>query len=381
MKNNTILIVDDNTTNVKVLGNLLKGNGYQVEFALDGKSAIDWIMKKDFDLILLDVMMPEMDGFEVAAILKDAPQKKDIPIIFLTAKSDEESILKGFKSGGVDFLTKPFNHSELLARVSTHVALKNAREEIKMKNRQIMESLHYAQLIQRALLPSEKLNKSFPNNFIVYLPKDIVSGDFYWINDFGSKIALVVADCTGHGIPGAFMSVLGITLLNEMISSINTIESNEILDTLRTKIKSLLGQNVEEMEDGMDLSLCLFDMNKMEVQYSGAQSVIFLVRDDLLLEYKGDRQPVGAWFCEEQFTYKTIKVEKNDIIYLFSDGIRDQFGGKNDRKLGSRLLKKLILKVNNEKMPIQGQKIRDFIEKWKGDFEQTDDIIVLGIQI
>ena len=305
MKNNTILIVDDNTTNVKVLGNLLKGNGYQVEFALDGKSAIDWIMKKDFDLILLDVMMPEMDGFEVAAILKDAPQKKDIPIIFLTAKSDEESILKGFKSGGVDFLTKPFNHSELLARVSTHVALKNAREEIKMKNRQIMESLHYAQLIQRALLPSEKLNKSFPNNFIVYLPKDIVSGDFYWINDFGSKIALVVADCTGHGIPGAFMSVLGITLLNEMISSINTIESNEILDTLRTKIKSLLGQNAEEMEDGMDLSLCLFDMNKMEVQYSGAQSVIFLVRDDQLLEYKGDRQPVGAWFCEEQFTYKT----------------------------------------------------------------------------
>jgi len=381
MKNNTILIVDDNITNVKVLGNLLKGNNYRVEFALDGKSAIDWIMKKDFDLILLDVMMPEMDGFEVAAVLKDEPQKKDIPIIFLTAKSDEESILKGFKSGGVDFLSKPFNHSELLARVSTHIALKNAREEIKQKNKFILDSLHYAKLIQKALLPTERLRKIFPENFIVYLPKDIVSGDFYWINKHSDKIVLVAADCTGHGIPGAFMSVLGIALLNEIILSTNTFDASDILDILRSKIKVLLGQNKNELEDGMDMSLCLFDMNSMQIQYSGAQSVIFLIRDGVFHEYKGDRQPVGAFLKERQFSSQTIEIKENDKIYLASDGIRDQFGGPTEKKLSSKSFKDLIFNIHNEKMITQGKKIEEFIKTWKGDFEQIDDIMVIGIQI
>ena len=381
MKSNTILIVDDNTTNVKVLGNLLKGEDYHVEFALNGKSAIDWILKKKFDLILLDIMMPEMDGFEVAAILKKEPAKKDIPIIFLTAKSDEESILKGFQSGGVDFLTKPFNHSELLARVSTHLALKNAREEIKQKSKFITESLHYAKLIQKALLPSDKLNRIFPHNFIIYMPKDIVSGDFYWINKQDNKIVLVAADCTGHGIPGAFMSVLGIALLNEIIPNKDDFNAGGILDILRTKIKVLLGQNQNELEDGMDISFCLFDLDLMQLQFSGAHSSIFLTRDEELFEYKGDRQPVGAFLVEKQFTFQTIELKKNDKIYLASDGLKDQFGGIDGKKLGSKSFKDFIFNIHNEPIANQGKKIEDFIIGWKGDFEQIDDIMVLGVEV
>ncbi len=381
MKNNTILIVDDNTTNVKVLGNLLKGNNYQVEFALNGKSAIDWIMKKDFDLILLDVMMPEMDGFEVAAIINSAPQKKDTPIIFLTAKSDEESILKGFKSGGVDFLTKPFNHSELLARVSTHIALKNAREEIKQKNKLIMESIHYAKLIQKALLSTEEFKRIFPENFIVYQPKDIVSGDFYWIHELDNKIIFAAADCTGHGIPGAFMSVLGIALLNEIVLSKRMLKADEILNILRSKIKILLNQNEAALEEGMDITICIFDFEKMKMQFSGGQSSVYLLSNGKLTEFKGDKQPVGAFLVEKEFSSKTIEIKKNDKIYFASDGIKDQFGGPNNKKLGTKNFMNLILSNHNEPMVLQGDKIKDFIKEWKKELEQIDDIMVMGIQI
>ena len=207
------------------MGNILKSKDYEVEFAIEGQTALDWIEKKDFDLVLLDIMMPGIDGFEVCKAIKDNPEKQQLPIIFLTAKTDTESIIKGFETGAVDYVSKPFNKNELLARVSTHLELKRSRDEIKRyardienKNKLITYSIQYAQNIQNATLPSpESLKEILPEHFILYKPKDVVSGDFYWISQDKGKIIVVSADCTGHGVPGAFMSILGICLLNEIV--------------------------------------------------------------------------------------------------------------------------------------------------------------------
>lgn len=206
---------------------------------MDGKKALEWTKRKDFDLILLDVMMPEMSGFEVCEHLKANSKTSDIPIIFLTARTDTESIVKGFNLGAVDYVTKPFNKSELLARVSTQVALKKSRDETLKYLKLLKDSVNYAEKIQDAVLPSpEILYDVFPGYFILYKPKDIVSGDFYWINRIKNFIYIAAADCTGHGVPGAFMSMLGITLLNEIVSKSRLDNPNQILNFLRKKIKA-----------------------------------------------------------------------------------------------------------------------------------------------
>src|SRR3972149_2489957 len=233
-----ILAVDDNPKNIQVLGNLIKNENYKVEFALNGKSALEWLQRREFDLVLLDVMMPEIDGFEVCRRIKQDPVLRHIPIIFITARDDEESIVSGFKSGAVDYITKPFKRNELLSRVSTHLELKKAREEIALKNKSITSSINYARRIQQSILPSdEMIKKILPESFVLYRPKEIIGGDFFWIHNIGDKIIVAVADCTGHGVPGSIVSMLGISLLNEIFWKKNMYNADEILRELRKKIK------------------------------------------------------------------------------------------------------------------------------------------------
>jgi len=220
-----ILIVDDNPQNLQVLGNILNNKEYEVEFATGGYQALEWLDHKNFDLIILDIMMPGMSGFEVCETIKLDSVKKKIPIIFLTASTDTDSIVKGLELGAVDYVTKPFNHQELLARVATQVKIKRSQEqitcylkEIESKNKLITYSIRYAQYIQNTVIRmNANISKVFPEYFIFFLPKDIVSGDFYWIHTFKDGIILAVMDCTGHGVPGALMSMIGITLMNEIV--------------------------------------------------------------------------------------------------------------------------------------------------------------------
>jgi len=200
--NSRILIVDDNVKNLQVLGGFLQNAGFQVEFALEGKSAIDWIGRSSFDLVLLDIMMPGVNGYEVCRSLKSELKNKDLPIIFLTTKSDHESIIEGFSVGAVAFIKKPFIKDELLARVRTHLEIKLSRDklaiylaEIEEKNRDITASIQYAKSIQEAMLKtSEPFKLAFPDHFILFLPKDIVSGDFYWFKSVGHVNIIAVMD-------------------------------------------------------------------------------------------------------------------------------------------------------------------------------------------
>lgn len=258
------------------------------------------------------------------------------------------------------------------------------RMELELKNSNITDSLVYASYMQQALLPSEDYFKSvIPESFIFFKPKDIVSGDFYWITRKGHKIFVVAADCTGHGVPGAFISMIGVELLNKLILDQNIQLPSEILGILSKGIARTFGDESEHgsalLKDGMDIGLCLIDEKKAELQYSGAFFPLYIIRDNKLTEIKGDRMSVGVP-GEMPFTNKTMKIEPGDIIYLFSDGYADQFGGPNNKKFMYRRFRHLLLTIH--KFPADEQKaiIHDSMETWRKDIEQVDDMIVIGMK-
>jgi sigma-B regulation protein RsbU (phosphoserine phosphatase) len=386
-----ILIVDDNPKNLQILGNYLRNEGFKVEFALDGNSALDWIERNEFDLILLDIMMPGMNGFEVCRIIKEDPVKQKIPIIFLTAKVDTESIVNAFDLGAVDYIIKPFNQKELIARVKTQIEIKRSRneiarnlEEIEYKNKLITYSIQYAHKIQAAVLKASRDGSHFfPEMFCLILPKDIVSGDFYWFYKIDNKVLAGVFDCTGHGIPGAFMSILGVTLLNETVIREKIIEPHLILNRLREKIIDALGQKgkISEVRDGMDGSIINYDSASKTLIYSGAFNPMYLIRDNKVIEFKGDRMTLSYHDNMSDFSCQEIRTRPDDLIYLFTDGYNDQFGGENHKKFLSAHFKELLIQHNKNPLEVQKQVLLDAHLNWRGNEEQIDDITVVGMKL
>ncbi len=386
-----ILIVDDNPKNLQVLGNYLQLEGYLVEFAINGESALDWTDRKKFDLILLDIMMPVMDGFVVCEQIKKNLLNHETPVIFLTAKVDTESIVKAFDLGAVDYIIKPFNQKELIARVKTQIEIKRGRDEIagnmqeiEFKNKLIEHSINYAHTIQTAVLKaSQNGAEYFREQFCLILPKDIVSGDFYWFNKIGEKLYAGVFDCTGHGIPGAFMSILGVTLLNEIVTREKITEPNLILNRLRHKIIDALGQKgaVMEVKDGMDGSIISYDLTTKILLYSGAFNPMYLVRDNNIIEFKGDRMPISFHDNISEFTYQEINTRPNDLVYLFTDGFIDQFGGENEKKFLRKQFKQELLKIHKNPMAVQKEMLLITYNNWRGNGDQIDDITVIGLKL
>jgi sigma-B regulation protein RsbU (phosphoserine phosphatase) len=386
-----VLIVDDNPKNLQVLGNYLQNEGYKVEFALDGKSALDWIGRTEFDLILLDIMMPGMDGFEVCRIIKSGQVNQKTPVIFLTAKIDPESIVNAFDLGAVDYVIKPFNQKELIARVKTQIEIKKGRDEIaknlkeiEYKNKLIKYSIKYAHTIQAAVLKaSQNGSDFFPEMFCLLLPKDIVSGDFYWFQRIENMLLVGVFDCTGHGIPGAFMSILGVTLLNETVLREKIIEPHLILNSLREKIIVALGQKgiISEVADGMDGSLISYDLTNRKLVYSGAYNPIYLIRDNKIIELKGDRMPLSYHSKMAGFSSHEINTKPDDLIYLFTDGYMDQFGGKEVKKFRPAQFRQVLLSNHMNPLEVQKKMLVDTFQVWKGNEEQVDDITVVGLRL
>ncbi|OFY61786.1 MAG: hypothetical protein A2V64_04655 [Bacteroidetes bacterium RBG_13_43_22] len=386
-----ILIVDDNPKNLQILGNYLQNEEYKVEFALDGNSALDWIEQTEFDLILLDVMMPGMDGFEVCRIIKSDPVKQKIPVIFLTAKVDTESIIKGFDLGAVDYVIKPFNQKELIARVKTQIEIKRNRDEIAKnlkeiedKNKLIKYSIDYAHTIQAAVLKASMDGSDFfPEQFCLILPKDIVSGDFYWFHRIDNKLLAGVFDCTGHGIPGAFMSILGVTLLNETVIRERIDTPHLILTRLREKIIEALGQKGTylEVKDGMDGSLISYDLTNRTLVYSGAFNPMYLIRDNKIIEFMGDRMTLSYQNNIFDFSRQEIKTRPDDLVYLFTDGFVDQFGGQEEKKFLRAQFKQALLKIHKHPLEVQKKMLLDTYHIWKGSGEQVDDITVVGLKL
>lgn len=263
--------------------------------------------------------------------------------------------------------------------------LAEQNEKIEKQKEEITDSIKYAKRIQSAILPSAELAEEIlPEHFILFRPRDIVSGDYYWMNKVGNKVIIVAADCTGHGVPGAFMSMLGVSFLNEIVNKNNIEQPNLILNHLRKSVKNTLGQTGKEGEakDGMDIALCLLDYDNMTLQYAGAYNPLWLYRNGELIEQKADKMPIGIYIREkDSFTNHEIKLQKGDTFYIFSDGYADQFGGENGSKFKSKPFKRLLANIQSKSMMEQGMILDGNFDDWRGNYEQIDDVIVIGVRV
>jgi serine phosphatase RsbU (regulator of sigma subunit) len=225
----------------------------------------------------------------------------------------------------------------------------------------------------------------FPESFIFYEPKDIVSGDFYWFSNPGNKIIFGAIDCTGHGVPGAFMSIVGHNLLNNIINHGRVHDPATILDKLNIEISNTLKhkKGLYTIKDGMDLSMCVYYPDKMLLEYAGAFNPLYIVRDEKVLQYQADKHTIGTMAGDniKKFNTRKIQLQKNDVIYLFTDGYADQIGGPANRKFLVRNFRELLLKISPNPMEVQKVILGDIFKDWKGESFQVDDILILGIRV
>lgn len=257
--------------------------------------------------------------------------------------------------------------------------------KILQQNKEITDSIHYASRIQQALLPPEEIIlKNTAEHFILYRPRDIVSGDYYWMAEKGENLIAVAADCTGHGVPGAFMSMLGMAFLNEIVKEKEILSTSDILNNLRAYIMNTLNQEgkTEETKDGMDMSICLINRHTMKMQCSAAYNPIYHIQNSTLNTIKADRMPVGlSDKSGESFSMQEIDLLPNDTVYMLSDGFVDQFGGPKQKKFMTKRFKQLILDIQPIPMPQQKVELENTIDSWMNGQEQIDDILVMGIKI
>ncbi|MFQ5335957.1 MAG: triple tyrosine motif-containing protein, partial [Flavobacteriales bacterium] len=281
------------------------------------------------------------------------------------------------------------------------------RDEIKKKNmlieesfKEIQDSIRYAKRIQLAILPPDQyVEKLLPDSFLLYKPKDIVSGDFYWVAEWDGRVFFAAVDCTGHGVPGAFMSIVGNNQLNNAVNVRNATSPSEILDALNEGVSGTLRQKDAhpDVKDGMDLALCAIDRKSMRLEFAGAYNPLYIIRkgianqklriagnyrffEDDLLEVKADKVPIGGSESGSKFTNFEFELQQGDAIYIFSDGYADQFGGPLGKKYKYKTLKKKLLEIHEKPMQEQKQLLADEFGAWKGEEEQVDDVCLIGVR-
>jgi len=257
------------------------------------------------------------------------------------------------------------------------------RDQIAYQKKHITDSIHYALRIQTALLPSLELFSEKLDHFVLYKPRDIVSGDFYWVAEIGPQIMIISADCTGHGVPGAFMSMLGVSFLNEIILNKGFIQPDQVINTLREEIIRALKQkdSGSEIKDGMDICVCLLDPEKRSLQFAGALCPLWILSKGELTEIKGDKMPVAIHDTMKPFTNHWIDLKQGDTFYIFSDGFVDQFGGPNQKKYLSKNFKNTLGEIQSKSMYEQGAELNRIFEEWRKDVEQIDDVTVIGVRV
>ena len=262
------------------------------------------------------------------------------------------------------------------------------KNQIEAKHLEVTDSIRYARGIQDALLPREEILKTMLSDyFLLWKPRDIVSGDFYWMKKQGDLLFFAICDCTGHGVPGAFMSMLGMAFLNDITADADSnTKPSDILEQLRRMVITSLKQSAEgtlEPKDGMDMALCILDTKTLNLKFAGANNPMYIVSNCSLTEYKGVKNPIGFYPIEKQFETVEIKVNKGDYIYMFSDGFPDQFNGLTNKKVTYGRFKKLLEEINRETADpeIQKKRLDDFFESWRNGFIQMDDVLIGGFKI
>ena len=362
----------------------------------DWKKAIEmyeiYILMKDSlkniennKLIIKQNLQNEYDKMTLADSLLTAEEKKvtDAEIETHKAQIDQEQTKRYALYGGlaIVILFGVFMFNRFLVSQKKNALIQEQKEIVQIKNKEILDSINYAKRIQSAILPaSETINAHLKDYFILYKPKDIVAGDFYWLELKNGKTLFAVADCTGHGVPGAMISVVCNNGLNRSVREHGLTDPGKILDKTREiVIQEFSKSGEEEMADGMDISLCSIEGNKM--QWAGANNPLWIIRNGELLETLPNRQPIGNYPFPEPFLTHEITLEKDDRLYLLSDGFPDQFGGLKGKKYKMKNLKKLLISISHNPMNEQQGILNTVFEDWRADLEQIDDICILGIKI
>jgi len=256
---------------------------------------------------------------------------------------------------------------------------KKALEE---KTKEILDSITYAKRLQDAILPPlASIKQLLPESFVLYKPKDIVAGDFYWMEQVGDIILIAAADCTGHGVPGALVSVVCSNALNRTVKEFHIMESGKILDKARELILETFEKSESNVQDGMDISLCCINKKTNEIEWSGAYNSLWYIHSGEIKEVPADKQPMGKY--DKPFPFKThsLKAAKGDTLYLFTDGYADQFGGPKGKKFKYKQFQELLLANSSDTMENQKLQLEKALDAWKGGLEQVDDILVIGIQV
>jgi len=434
MKKPIILCVDDEKVVLTSLKAQLKrhfGDEYLIETAENGIDAFEFVNEiieqgDELPVVISDHIMPGMKGDELLINIHNKLPKT--LSIMLTGQADAVAVGNALNNAKLyRYISKPWEETDLKMTIvealrsffqdqkiedqnkeleEMVIQLKEYNENLEEKVKErtaliqqqndeitfqhhilskqkehITDSIVYASLIQQALLPSREILKAnFPEHFIIFKPRDIVSGDFYWFKQVDHSVYIAVADCTGHGVPGAFMGTLGISLLNDVLNK-PTIKSTDIvLEELRVRMKGSLHQG--RTQDGMDLALCLVDIDTKKMQFSGANLHLHMISNNQFTEYKGERMPIGNYPKDyKQFGKHEIQLQKGDTFYISSDGFSSQFGGEKSFKYSTKRFHEALINIHNYNMETQKRILEKSLSEWQGNHDQVDDILVIGIKI
>ncbi|WP_282013650.1 response regulator [Marinifilum flexuosum] len=401
----TILSVDDSPINNKLIEAYFRRD-YEVISKESGQQALAWLEGNIPDVILLDIMMPVMDGIEVLERIQANDRLKEIPVIMVTAKTEMESIKATLNLGAQDYVKKPIDFTELQTKVLIAFQINEQKQEIsKYKSYyDIHQGMIHAQRIQRSILPdAEHFRRLYPKSFIINLPKHVVGGDFYWIQQNFHKNSIGVFDCTGHGVPAAMLTVMGQMELHTLSQNGNEIQAEQIFPLLSRKFSKLLNTSADTYTqyDGMDGIFCSIYPQEQLIEFVGAKRSLVLIRENnsqlivnnedteaklsneqfSLFEIAGDRNSIGKESEFVEFTVNKIKFSSGDRIFLYSDGITDQLGGDQQKRLKRKQFFEKLLEIQTKSINLQKSDIFTWLEKWKSNNEQTDDILVVGIEL
>lgn len=375
------------------------------EIALKGLLKIK--SERAFDLFeLYDSLNTELNGEEIVSNIEGNQIKFDVAnkeqllelekakanqlTQSLIVKEEKEKRLSFIITAGVIgvlilivFLVIVYNNFKKKKALSLSLEDKNLL--IEQKNKDITDSINYAKKIQNSIMPDiRQFGKLFQDSLIYYKPKDIVSGDFYWFEYFNNSVVFAAADCTGHGVPGAMMSVVCVGALNHFTKNADITNPETALHFIDKEVNRSTngGSHEQRMADGMDIALCSYNKDNNTIQFSGANRPLVLIRNNEAIVYKGNKFPIGQDIgIEKDFTGKTIQLQKDDAVYIFTDGIVDQFGGKKNKKLLFKRLKDFLLTIQTLNCSDQKEKIDLFFNEWKGEEEQVDDVLLIGIKV
>jgi len=377
-----VLIADDDRITRLALRKKIQKWGYE-----DGQEA--WEALSGIDpprIAILDWMMPKMEGIEICQRLQKSETAPFIYTILLTVRSDKEDISKALDTGAYDFLSKPVHTPELRSRIAVGVRLVKAEEKLRESNKKITDSIRYAEMIQRSLLPNrEEVNACLPENFIIWEPRDIVGGDIFFIERLKEGIIVAVADCTGHGVPGAFLTMIVSSGLRRIIKDDDCRDPVSILKRLNVIVKTTLRQDTDHAvsDDGLDAGVCYIGdpaSGKRELTFAGAGLQLLYFDDDEIFVIKGDRQRIGykRSNVDHNFTGHTIEIRHGMQFYLYTDGIVDQLGDNGRIGFGSKRFRNLL--KQNAHLPFEKQRelVLSAFNQFKGEHERLDDVTVIG---